>query len=67
MNTIVIDFTSKQCKQEQHKECSDNWNGFGFEIICICKCHKKELMLDENRNLSNTKNSPTCRKGEYNV
>lgn len=66
MNTILIDFKSKSCKQEQHNGCSNKWNGLGFEVICTCDCHKK-MMLDESCSLSNTKNSPSCRNGEYNV
>lgn len=34
----VIDFISKQCKDDRHCECSGRWEGLGFEIICACKC-----------------------------
>jgi len=55
MNTTIIDFTSKQCKQDQHQKCSNNWNGLGFEIICRCVCHnKKYTVLERSGKSSNT-------------
>lgn len=39
-------------------------NRFNKEEICNCHRHKKE-MLDENRSLSNIKNSPSVKSGEY--
>ena len=39
---IAIDFRSKDCKSNRHQNCASKWNGFGFEIICSCECHKKK-------------------------
>lgn len=64
MNIILIDFKSKQCRENQHTVCSNKWNGFGFEVVCNCSCHKKELMLDESCSLSNIRNSPLVRNAK---
>ena len=47
--SIVIDFISKQCKENIHEECSGRWVGLGFEIICSCECkhNKNGLVLDQ--------------------
>jgi len=46
--SIVVDFISKQCKDNLHSECGSRWVGLGLEIICSCECkHKKNgLVLD---------------------
>jgi hypothetical protein len=57
---MVIDFISKQCKDNLHSECSGRWEGLGFEIICACKCkHDKNSQALESvlQPLSNTKHS----------
>jgi hypothetical protein len=47
--TMVIDFISKQCKDDRHCECSGRWEGLGFEIICTCKCkHDKNSQALES-------------------
>lgn len=44
----VIDFVSRNCKDNTHEKCRGKWQGFGFDIICICICHiKKEAALAE--------------------
>jgi hypothetical protein len=37
----VLQFTSKDCKNEIHSKCHSGWTGLGFDIICGCKCHTK--------------------------
>lgn len=37
-NTI-LQFTSKDCKNEVHSKCHSSWTGLGFNIICGCVCH----------------------------
>ena len=61
MNIILIDFKSKQCKDDQHSICSNKWNGFGFEVICNCSCHKKGEVLDEGKSPSNITKLPSIR------
>jgi len=39
---ITIDFRSKDCKSNRHQNCASKWNGFGFQIICSCKCHNRK-------------------------
>ena len=45
----IIDFISKQCKDNLHGECSGRWKGLGFEIICACKCNhnKNDQALEQ--------------------
>ncbi|MGH9981220.1 MAG: hypothetical protein ACRD6U_06680 [Nitrososphaeraceae archaeon] len=59
-----LEFNSKYCKNGIHPQCYGKWTGLGYEVICNCICHKK-MMLDENRSLSNTINSPQVKSGEY--
>ena len=55
--SYVIDFVSKQCKNNQHSfcdskwlgfgiqfncECDSKWLGFGIQFNCECRCHKKK-------------------------
>jgi hypothetical protein len=57
---MVIDFISKQCKDDRHCECSGRWEGLGFEIICGCECkHEKNMrgLEQVDQPLSNTKQS----------
>lgn len=35
----VIDFISKQCRNDLHYECNGRWKGLGYEIICCCTCN----------------------------
>jgi hypothetical protein len=37
-NSTIIDFLSRDCKNQLHKSCHGEWSGLGFEIICSCKC-----------------------------
>jgi hypothetical protein len=61
----LIEFCSKDCKNNIHSHCHEIWNGLGFQVICNCSCHKKVEMLDENSSLSNITNSPSVRSGKY--
>jgi hypothetical protein len=62
--SLCIDFISKDCKNKNHFICSHQWEGFGFQIICNCECHKK-LVLGRIESLPNTFNSPNKSDGEY--
>jgi hypothetical protein len=43
MDSTVIEFISRPCKNNLHQTCDGKWQGLGFEIICSCKCgHKRE-------------------------
>jgi hypothetical protein len=57
-NTCIIEFQSKNCKQEQHNNCSNKWIGLGFTVTCTCNCHKeiyeKNIVLDGPGKSSNT-------------
>jgi hypothetical protein len=36
----VLGFVSRDCKSNNHVNCTGCWYGFGFRIICSCKdCH----------------------------
>lgn len=37
----TIDFTSKNCKSNNHFECAGKWEGLGLEVICVCHCEDK--------------------------
>jgi hypothetical protein len=41
ITSTIIDFNSRECKGGFHYNCHGTWQGMGFEIICDCKCHKK--------------------------
>lgn len=38
----LIEFHSKQCKDDKHLNCESRWEGLGFTILCTCTCHKEE-------------------------
>lgn len=61
-----ISFKSKECKNKNHSSCSHQWKGFGFQIICICKCHKK-LVLGRDESLPNTIINQTPERRSYHV
>lgn len=43
----VSDFINKECKKDLHQNCQGKWIGFGFIVVCECKCHKKNgIALD---------------------
>jgi hypothetical protein len=47
MQNLVVEFWSKDCKNNNHQNCAGSWNGFGFEFYCSCNCHhKKEEALE---------------------
>jgi hypothetical protein len=49
MQNSVLEFRSKDCKNNNHQTCAGKWNGFGFEVYCSCSCHchhKKEKALE---------------------
>ena len=40
---LEIDFISRPCKTDEHLKCAGQWIGFGFHVVCTCKCgHLKE-------------------------
>lgn len=43
MNAQLIEFRSKQCKQDKHWLCSRQWKGLGFIALCNCTCHEKKV------------------------
>jgi hypothetical protein len=54
LNNQILDFESKNCKQNDHNSCASKWHGLGFDIICNCRCHKKEMALHlDDRPLGN--------------
>ena len=63
----TLEFLSKDCKSQNHSSCSHQWEGFGFNVICICNCHKeidkKNIVLDEPCKHSNT----YCRNPIFNL
>lgn len=38
----IVDFLSRECKNDIHSKCQGRWQGLGLEIICSCECHKKK-------------------------
>jgi hypothetical protein len=42
----AIDFQSMNCKNTERLRCHSRWQGFGFEFICNCSCHKKQAALE---------------------
>jgi hypothetical protein len=56
-NSNLVDFLGKECKNLLHDKCCSVWKGYGFQVVCNCECHKKQV-LGRVENLSNTCNSP---------
>jgi hypothetical protein len=56
--SLSIDFSSKECRNKNHLLCNYQWEGFGFTVICTCKCHneiyEKNIVLDGPGKSSNT-------------
>ena len=56
--SLSIDFIGKECKNSNHFSCNHQWEGFGFNVICSCNCHKeideKNIVLDGPCKSSNT-------------
>jgi hypothetical protein len=63
-NQDILEFSSKSCKTNFHNQCSGQWKGFGFQIICNCECHKK-LVLGRIESLPNTINPLHKRSKDY--
>jgi hypothetical protein len=42
MQNSIVEFRSKDCKNNNHQNCASGWNGFGFEFYCSCYCHHKK-------------------------
>ena len=59
----LLEFCSKNCKNNSHSLCIGQWEGLGFKVQCSCECHKKQV-LGRVEGLSNTCNSPKS-DGEY--
>lgn len=38
----TLDFVSRVCRQELHKECQALWEGLGFLVACACTCHNSK-------------------------
>ena len=36
-------FVSTACKSNEHDNCHGKWYGYGFDIICECRCHKIKI------------------------
>jgi hypothetical protein len=50
-DNTVLQFTSKDCKNNVHSNCHSSWTGLGFNIICSCICHgqKSAASLIKNK------------------
>jgi hypothetical protein len=42
LNYSRLDFLSRDCRNNDHNECSGLWRGLGLEVYCYCGCHSKE-------------------------
>ena len=42
-NNYILEFQSNQCKKKEHNNCSKQWKGLGFIVICTCPCHIKSI------------------------
>jgi hypothetical protein len=52
----IVDFLSRECKNDIHSKCQGRWQGLGLEIICSCECHKKkeqQALAEVGRPVSN--------------
>jgi hypothetical protein len=38
----ILNFRSKNCKNEIHRQCHGTWEGLGFQCQCECLCHKEK-------------------------
>ena len=59
----LLEFCSKNCKNNSHNLCIGNWEGLGFKVQCNCECHKK-VVLGRDESLPNTINL-TPERGSY--
>jgi hypothetical protein len=42
-SATIVDFLSRECKNDLHSKCQGQWQGLGLNIICRCDCnHKKK-------------------------
>lgn len=60
--TLLIDFCSKDCKENTHEKCCGSWFGFNTGVICNCVCHGKKLsglaeVVEPEANATNNKQS----------
>lgn len=46
---IILDFISRCCKQGQHANCEITWYGFGYEVLCRCDCHGRDLIVQQRK------------------
>jgi hypothetical protein len=44
---IIIEYRSKDCKDNKHNKCAGKWTGLGIQVVCNCPCYhnKKEGSL----------------------
>ena len=54
-----IYFKNKECKNRNHFLCNHQWEGFGFQIVCNCECHRK-LVLGKDVRFNNSSNEKDC-------
>lgn len=59
----LLEFCSKNCKNNSHTICIGHWKGLGFKVQCNCICHKKSV-LGRDESLPNTINV-TPERGSY--
>ncbi|MFZ0513156.1 MAG: hypothetical protein WAM14_16215 [Candidatus Nitrosopolaris sp.] len=57
---LEIGFVSRECKAGNHPKCDGQWSGFGFQIVCICKCDhsKKGPTLERLSGLHSNESQP---------
>jgi len=41
--TLLVDFLSRDCKENMHEKCCGSWCGLNIHISCNCVCHSKKL------------------------
>ena len=57
----LLEFCSKDCKNNSHNICIGHWVGLGFKVQCNCECHKKSV-LGRDESLPNTLNLTSERR-----
>lgn len=57
ITNAIINFISRDCKNDKHNDCCGIWQGLGLEVLCDCKCHKKKRTTGVSRGWRTTSNA----------
>jgi hypothetical protein len=66
IETINLDFLSKDCKNNNHLNCNIKWEGLGIQVACRCSCNHDKKISRVSQVVSNSSTDTSLDYNDHN-